>query len=124
MDMFARVLAADPFALARRQSDLAVDRQCQLQGDARTAAADAAKEAGEGFFGLPRTDADLYFDPRGFERFDPFARGARIGVDHCGDDARDTGFGDARCASWAPLADMGARLEAGVERCPARPRAG
>ena len=78
--MLAGVLAADPFALARGQRDLAVDRQSQLQGDARAAAADAAEKAGERLLRGLGADTDLDLDPRRFQRLDALAGGARVGI--------------------------------------------
>ena len=63
MDVRARVLAGDPFALARRKRDLAVDRQRELERDAR--AAELAAGSSQPASDPPRRlapDADLHLD--------------------------------------------------------------
>ena len=88
MDVGAGVLAGDPFRFARRKRDLAVDRQRQLERDARAAEAQAGQPAGERSRGGVGDEADLDLDPGGAEPRDALAVGPRIGV-LAGDD--DTG---------------------------------
>ena len=74
MDVAARVLAGDPFRFARGKRDLAVDRQCELERDARAAGPHSREPAGERSLRGLAADTQLHLDPRGAQAFDALAR--------------------------------------------------
>ena len=121
MDVGARVLAGDPFRFARGQRDLAVDRQGQLERDARAAEREAGQIAGQR-------------SARGVARrrpTSPRSRRLRSAAMPC-PAVRGSGSSSRRRraampaaaisvgAGRAALAGVGAGLERGVERRAAR----
>jgi hypothetical protein len=104
--------------------DLAVDRQSQLERDPRPAQGQAGEEAAKACPRRLGADPDPDLDPGLAQRAEAQSRRARVGVLNRGDDAGDSGLGDAGRASRATLADMGAGLERRVERGAPRVSAG
>jgi hypothetical protein len=86
MDVAAGVLACDPLGFARRQRDLAVDRQGQLERDSRAAEPEPGQPAGEALLGRLAADTELHLDASGAELADALAVDARIRVFERDDD--------------------------------------
>src|SRR4051812_5960671 len=80
MDMAPRILAGNPFALARGERDLAVDRQSELQRHARPAELEASQPAGERPPGLVAAESQLHLDTGSAQAADSLPRRARIGI--------------------------------------------
>ena len=69
-----------PFALARRESDLPVDRQGELQGDPRAPEPQPRQPPGERFGRRLSPDSELHLDPSLAQPPDALARRARVWV--------------------------------------------
>ena len=76
----ARVLAGDPLRFARRQRDLAVDRQRELERDPRPAELEPGEPAGQRALRRLAPDAERHLDPGRAQPPDALAGGARIGI--------------------------------------------
>ena len=124
MDVLARILASDPFALARRQRDLSVDRQRQLQRDAWPAELQPGQPAGKRFRRRLPADAELHFNAGVAKPLDALARSAQIGVLERYDHARGLRLDEQVGAGWAARALMGAGLKRDIDRRALRPAAG
>src|SRR5258705_4645598 len=104
MDVGARVFAGDPFALARWQRNLAVDRQRELERDPRPSELKPRQPAGERALRRLPADPQRHVDSSGAQPPDALARGARVGILERDDDARRLGLEQqigARRAAWA-----------------------
>src|SRR5690349_19284092 len=115
MNMAAGVLAGDPFRFARRQSDLAVDRQSQLERDARAAEPEAGQPAGQALFGGLAADPELDVDAGGAEFADALAVDARIRVLQRDDNARWLRRDQQVGAGRATVTVMSARLQCDID---------
>jgi hypothetical protein len=118
VDVGTRVLARDPLRLARRHCDLAVDRQRQLERDARPAQVQASQPTrhavprGVGTLAYRNGDSGLLQDA------EAVTRRARVGVlqrrHHSTDASRDDQLRAARAAIAKVRAGLQARVEGGV----------
>src|SRR2546423_592387 len=80
VDMAARILAGDPFRLARRQRDLAVDRQSELERDPGPAEREPGEPAGERALRSLAPRPKRHRDPGAAQARDALPGSAGVGV--------------------------------------------